>query len=417
MAGRLSAMFELEMPNARQQGEQAGAAWSKGFSDAFRKLNPDFVAAMTGKAIRPPIEAHGPQGIQKLLNMGPLPVSSGVNWRQVMLGAAVSPFSPWIGARGIAGGLGGVRGGNGGGMGNALFGGNFGRFEAVFLGVQVAMKIFEYSVNKFKEVIERGFSLYVKAAQLGRSAGQLFSIQQAAAQVGISPEKADQFMLRGMWGKSRNSLQQFGTFKELGSLASDYKDAYKWASQIQGLWELNSRKTYEIHVNIMRMKEDWLAMWNNSSFLEDLGKLVAALEKVLHEINKSHLESQKFDFLYAWFAKRHIDFNTITQSGFPITPDMQNMMKQANAEWQKKIGGGESSPFNFSRQLPRMSSFEKMGFVIGSAKTRKETLLEQIRDGIIGMADKFVGKLYSGVMYGNEHHSYPGSSGNNINVP
>ena len=433
MAGKLSILFELEMPEARAAGAKAARDFVSGFGDAlkgasatFRAMNPH----LFGNVLRPPIEAHGPQGIQKSLAMGELfktqvysrslqqlinqrhdiGVQGGLtgqsrrnyeafwkgaieaapkspNWSQILLGAAIAPFSPWIGARGIAGGMSG--GGSGGGVGNALFGGSFGKFEAAFLGINIASKVFEHSVEMFKAVVTEGFHLYTRAAQTFRTVGQLFSTEQAAKQVGISVEAIDQYINRINWGRAKTSLQNFGVQRQSGSLSDDYQNAYKWASEIQGTWEMNARKTYEIQVNFERIKTDWLTMWNDSSFLSGIDKLLKWTDSVLHSMNATDLLIQKNRFIEG--EANASGLNKIpTRNGFGLSrnglasgllsPTLQaKVLALFEKDWQAKIGGGQMGIGSGSFQMPAHGAWERMGLILGTHKADSKEL-QQLKE-------------------------------------
>ena len=66
---KLSVQFELDIANAKQQGQKAGVEFGKGFSQTVLDANKDLIAQLNRGVITPPIQAPGPRGILKLLNL------------------------------------------------------------------------------------------------------------------------------------------------------------------------------------------------------------------------------------------------------------------------------------------------------------------------------------------------------------
>jgi hypothetical protein len=267
-------------------------------------------------------------------------------WRNLALGIGAAPFSSWIGARMLSDASFGARGG-GGGHGGLLGAGGAGGFAEFYIAIEAFKKVIEYATQMFKKVIDEGFQLYVRSAQLHQTAGQLFTIQKAGEMVGLSQSQIDQFMLRNNWGRARTSLQNFGVFSQGSGLSADFKDAFRWASDLAQKWQETARTSYEIKINVERIKTDWLTLWNDSGFLGALDKLTKFLDNWLHAANAMNLggASATWEWLFAGGAA-----GAITSGQKGMKGDM---------------AGNMANVFNTPRTLPAMSHFEQIGFNIG----------------------------------------------------
>lgn len=403
MAGKLSVQFELEAGQVQQQGAQAGRQYGQAFSNSAKKeidgwlskMGPAARASMlsqlgvtgSGNIITPPGVAPGPSGILKLLNLvqtshinpaikglrevgggdlakvAALPdinsFSRSGSLKSLMLGLGAAPFSSWIGARMLSESAFG-----GGKAGGGLLGkGGAGGFAEFFIGIELLKKAFEYGAEKIKQVVEKGFELYTRAAQLRRSVGSLFAIQEAGQQVGLGQEQIDQFMLRNNWGKARTSLQNFGVFSQLGGMSKDFKDALRWSTEIAQSWEDTSLTSYQIHVNVERIKTDWLTIWNNSGFLNGLEKLTRWTDTFLHMA-----------------AMLKLSLRETFDMGIPLAVGLG---KAGAFGKNSPLGDNGNQMFGLKQSLPVMGAWEKMGFVIGGgvAQDSKKMVhsLEQIQ--------------------------------------
>jgi hypothetical protein len=470
---KLSVQFELDIANAKQQGQKAGVEFGKGFSQTVLDANKDLIAQLNRGVITPPIQAPGPRGILKLLNLvqtgyiggsfqglrdiggrdlakiaamgtfggsikglrdiggsdlskiaslgtfyqgtvkglrdvggadlakvNALPdinsytQSGSARIRSLLLGLGAAPFSSWIGSRLLSDAAFGG-GGKGGGHGGLLGAGGAGGFAEFFIGIEALKKAFEYGAGKIKEVVERGFDLYVKAGQLHTSVGRLFAIQEAGKQTGLPESQIDQFLLRNQWGKARTSLQNFGVFSQVGGLSKEFRDAYQWASEIQTQWQLTAKTSYDIQVQFDRIKTDWLTMWNDSGFLNALDKLARTTDGLLHVGAISGLGLQTI-----WspagayqFAKLYSNEKAITGGG----------------------GAQVNGPlFNLKQSLPQMGAWEKMGFVIGGGLAKNEV------PRLLTIANAYLATIaaMSKVTKGlGAPPAYTGASHNNLNPP
>lgn len=446
MAGKLSVEFEINTSDASQRGREAGRAFSNSFRDELNKnlatgvpreliqtlsgrgwgsgnttrnisvnrfggLAPALAMAMNPKvmkdfldqtlniksgqnvfsgAARKSYEDFWKKAVPPFLQPGS---QGGNSMRSLFLGLGAAPFSSWIGARMLSdAAFGGGK--KGGGHGGLLGAGGAGGFAEFFIGIEALKKAFEYGSEKIKEVVEKGFQLYVRSGQLRRSVGELFSIQAAGEQVGLNQSQIDQFLLRNQWGKARTSLQNFGVFSQIGGLSKDFKEAYGWASEIAPIWDKTARTTFEIHNNIYRMKQDWLAMWADSSFLNALDKLSGITDKMLHAGNISG----------------NNPFNSALQSVFPVLGSIWNAIPSIPSS-SSSIPGAPDFPLKQS--LPIMGAWEKMGFVIGGGKADKQ-------DRIIGQLDMAISiwkQILQKISTGHALPTYTGTSNQNLNPP
>lgn len=358
-----------------------------------RDTYTDFWKRITAGTIKGLRDVNG-KDLAKVAALPDITAYTSGRMKNLLLGIGAAPFSSWIGARLLSDAAFGGKGG--GGHGSGLLGaGGAGGFAEFFIGIEALKKAFEYGSEKIREVIEKGFNLYVNAAKLRTTVGNLFSVQEAGRQAGLTEAQIQQFMLRNNWGRARNSLQNFGVFSSLGGMSKDFQDAYRWASQIQDRWEMTSRASYEIQANLERIKTDWLTMWNDSGVLNMIDKLAGLTDKLLH------------------FAASH-GFS-IPRAMLDLTfPGLVGNPALANAAKGK---AGENAPlFQLPRQLPQMSHFEKMGFSIGGVKTT-HSLLEKANGYLMQIAEN-IAKAVKGETPGNIHgQGYPGSSGALHNIP
>lgn len=147
------------------------------------------------------------QGAKQLMGMGPL--ETGPNLKLAGMGALVSLFSPWIGARmlneskllqsfGRVFGVGGGGGKGGGGISGALFGGGMAGFAEAYLLIR-AMQMLRYAITAFTDAVKRGSDLYLHSAMLGTAPGKLSQIQKTFAMLGMSPESAEKMLAMGQF--------------------------------------------------------------------------------------------------------------------------------------------------------------------------------------------------------------------------
>jgi hypothetical protein len=318
--------------------------------------------------------------------------------KSLLLGLGAAPFSSWIGARLLSdAAFGGKGGGAGGGHGGLLGAGGAGGFAEFFIGIEALKKAFDYGAEKIKQVIDKGFDLYVNASRLHTTVGRFFSTEEAGKQAGLSESQIEQFMLRNQWGRARTSLQNFGVMSSLRGMSKDFQDAYRWAAQIQDRWEYTSRTSYEIHVNIQRMKVDWLTMWNDSGFLKALDSLTGLTDKLLH-LMASNGSSIPRTLLAGLF------------------PSLSGFIYQLDPNTGKGPASTNAPLFNLPRALPQMSQFERMGFNIGGVKTT-QSLLEKA-NGYLQEIAQNISNVVKGETGGSSHGlGYPGSSGALHNIP
>jgi hypothetical protein len=449
---KLSVQFELSAPDATIKGKEAGQAFSTAFRQEVNRnlataVPKALISALTGGStstgiITPPGLARPADVFQRML-IGPLMkplfpptaypkslqaffnqslgIGQGQNvfkgagrksyeefWKgaveankdpnrlkNLLLGIGATPFSSWIGSRLLSDSFFGSKGGKGGGGHGGLLGaGGAGGFAEFFIGIELLKKAFEYGSEKIREVVEKGFQLYVRSNQLRRSVGQLFSIQEAGQQVGLSQEQIDQFMLRNNWGKARTSLQNFGVFSQLGGMSGDFKNALRWSMEIQGQWERTARTSYEIHMNVMRIKTDWLTMWNDSGFLTALDKLVSGTDRLLHTANLLGVSMRSS--MWQWGVAGVMGWADSHRKQFPTGS-----------------GNGTNDLFPLKQTLPQMGAWEKMGFVIGGGKADKQ-------DRIIGQLDMAITiwkQILQKISGGHSIPAYTGTGNQNFNPP
>jgi len=167
------------------------------------------MGAIPGSGLIPPISQPMSQvWAKKVQAMGPL-LGTGINWKMAGMGLLSAPFSPWISARamsqsGMFGGIGGGQGGSGGGqgpIGKMLYGsGGVGGFIMAYTALQVATRGLKTAFDELKSAVQSGAKLYIQAAGVGRSTGQLAQMQLVGAGIGISPEHLNRMLVQGNMG-------------------------------------------------------------------------------------------------------------------------------------------------------------------------------------------------------------------------
>lgn len=214
-------------------------------------------------------------------------IPKGVNWKQAGLGALVSPFSPWVGARQLnASGLFG-QGGNG------MFGaGGFGGFAAAFLGVKVATDGLRMAFEHLKSAVEDGAKLYQQSARTAVATGKLFQLQTIGQAIGLSAAQMENLIVRAehplkgggallnqkdigqLFGAGRG-VSQIGELQQIKNLSEYIQRTTKDTAFSTYQMSINAKPLQELHYQLVILSTEWKVLW------ADLATLTLPLVKVL----------------------------------------------------------------------------------------------------------------------------------------
>lgn len=294
----------------------------------------------------------------------------GINWKQFMMGLAVAPFSPWLGARGMSAALpAGGKGGGGGGISAAIFGGGgMGAFSAFFIGIHAAGTVLREFVSMIKGSIHEGSTLYRESAKTGMDVERMFSLQSAAKAIGISESQMDSLLLRGQYPTKSGHT---------GSVFGEIMSAGKGVSQIGGLQQfINMGQEFEgVRQNSMLDAKAWKTMAKDfqdiASLSTEVGRefktLVAQIVDIFGDEIKTGLQ-----WIGSAFKAANMDILLLRAAV------VYAVKGKAGAEEFMKGGGNKFLPGQvpFGSQSGTHGAWEKMGFVIGgfgSQNYAKET--------------------------------------------
>lgn len=300
-------------------------------------------------------EATLRSGTKRALAMGPLNPQA-FNWKQAGLGAMVSPFSPWLGARAISGAFGGARGGGpgGGGITAAIFGaGGMGRFILAFTAIHVVVEGLKFAFMELHKAITDTAKLYQESASTATAPGALFQIQSAFKAIGMTPNAAEVLRIRGehplrggagptmrfpgtdiILGAGRGT-RQVGELQQIKNMSEYIERAWKESAMNARQMEAAVKPLQDTQFELVSLTREWHTLWSQMS---------AQMSPIIVTLLKSAEGWLKF-------------FNSYLEG--------QILIQQYLGILPKDKAPGKEVFANKAQTSGHISAWEKMGFVIG----------------------------------------------------
>lgn len=304
--------------------------------------------------------------------MGPLfPQPPGINWRMAAMGAAVSPFSSYFGARTLSQAFGGFFGGAGGGNGIAkgLFGpGGLPVFDAFFIAIR-AMKLAIEGViaamHLLARAVNEGAKLFESAAKIGRTPSKTALLEGAAGALGIGTDGLEQLIIKGEYpnrgGRSlrindenlsawrgvmpTGQLQQLQNLKDYWNL---FTENMAQAAQVMGE---NAKSAFDVKFAWEQFAFTFKAA--ASEIVKDVGPSLILLLRIFTEELKNMMNAMRvianlvgLDAFNKFLTKINVGIGTIAGN----LPEFK---------------GGNIG----LHQMPNVNAFQRMGFVMNGQES------------------------------------------------
>ncbi len=308
---------------------------------------------------------------------GMIPTKQAIDWKMLGMGLMAAPFSPWMGARainssGVMNAFG--AGGAGGGLFGKLMGpGGFGGFLVAFVGYQIAMKIATGIMNEFAGAVKRGANLFLTAAKLGTSTGNVSHLSSVFGALGLPPGLAEQLMAGGQFGRgNKMSVNDIMIGAGQGNLGKEQFQAIRNLSKdIAYYWTQTAtaaKASAAASRALFLLSADWGVLVNNWKALwEEMATIVSSAMRVVIGITNMFLEKLiQWGAWVIWFMQ--------TLRLLPWGDPRAN---------QKFGGGGTQGQFN---------SWQRMGFVFnGSGGHQDHARVTAANTGkLVQLFEKFV---------------------------
>ena len=331
------------------------------------------IGAGQNQPARRAYEAFWKQSVPPFL---PKPVPT--NWGQVGLGAAIAPFSPWLGSRmlnqalpGMFGGLGGAGGGGGvGGRGLAgtIFGGGglggFGLWYALIRGLQAAI---QGLTRIMQEAVKQGSWVFQQAAATGMTTERLAQLKAVLGGVGmqgaLGPLTANP-MSRGM-GASSTALMVRAWMSGNATLMMQVMNMQKEIDSLNKSMAFGSKRIAETSGAMQRINMDFQTLVN--SWKGVLADAFAALEPHLRLLAAAaNNAAQGFDFLIRNLREIMLTFWLGPAMGMGAEAALKKLFPATKGGNQFAVGPPGGPVWQ------AQSSWEKMGLLISGGPGGKD---------------------------------------------
>ena len=224
-----------------------------------------------------------------------------IDWKQLGLGAALSAFSPWLGARamnqalggrslfgGFGGGIGGGGGGGGrGGLGGAIFGGGAVGFNEWYILIRT-VQMLNAAMQHLMQTVQKGSELYRQAAATATGTRQLAHLQAALGGIGISPETVNRMIEQRQFGRggrvtsyegvlmrARMSGAGMGEIQQIINMRKELEFLF-YATKFGSVYIGDAAKSMNrLNMRLHILQTDWEAFW---------ATFVKTMEPWLHSI-------------------------------------------------------------------------------------------------------------------------------------
>lgn len=310
-------------------------------------------------------------GVKRALGMGPLN-PGGIDWKKAGLGAGVSFFSPWIGARMLneSGFLKTMTGGSRpGGVAHALFGGGIEGFAENYLLIQAMQKL-RLAFDMLVGAVKRASDLYVHSAMLGSNATNLGRMRNTFSLLGLSPEVSERMMAQAQFnrGTKISAPQMQGMILGAGAGVSNREEMQALLNMSDSLakaWNMTldaARQSAAVTKDLFRTRfvaSQLLVEWNTfwEQFTGAFSGVVTLLEMsavgFLHAMNMVLEAVREFPSLVNMIP----GIGQISQYLQFARAAANTILPIKNTEEFKRFGLGQA----VSRPE---SSFERMGLII-----------------------------------------------------